>query len=181
MVRAPTVHLLTPRGLCGKRPSASADQCRVVLLVSLFCADRMRLTDLNEGLHTDCPECIILVLRYTDQTPQYTIRQGYPLGEDGDKYADGFLCGRCCLSGLRTPRPRMRASPTTSRCGSRGRRWSWEHDYGTDQAESLFSFVDAFGVSCECAVPSVHVAGECQIAHRINSHSIPDSSMIPHD
>jgi hypothetical protein len=52
----------------------------------------------------------------------------------------------------------MRASPTTSRCGSRGRRWSWEHDYGTDQAESLFSLVDAFGVSCESPVALVHAA-----------------------
>jgi hypothetical protein len=100
MVRAPTVHLLTPRGLCGKRPSASADQCRAVLLISLLCAGRKRLTDFNECLHADRPECIVLIFRYAHQTPQDTIRQGYPLGEDGDKYADRFLCWRCCLSGL---------------------------------------------------------------------------------
>jgi len=181
MARAPTVHLLAPRGLCEMRPFASADRCRVVLLISLFCADRTRLTDFNECLHADCPECIILVFRYTDQTPQYTIRQGYPLGEDGDKYADRFLCWRCCLSGLRAPRPRMRASPTTSRCGSRGRRWSWEHGYGTDQAEGLFSFVNAFGVSCKCPVSLVYAACNHDIAHRMNSHSIPDSSMMPHN
>jgi hypothetical protein len=100
MVRAPTVHLLSPRGLCGKRPSASADQCRVVLLISLLCAGRKRLTDFNERLHTYCPKCIVLIFRYAHQTPQNTIRQGYSLSEDGDKYADGFLCWRCGLSGL---------------------------------------------------------------------------------
>ena len=75
----------------------------------------------------------------------------------------------------------MRASPTTSRCGPRWRRWGWEYNDCTYEAKSLFSLVDAFGVPGECPVPLVHAAGERQDTYRMNSHSMPDSSMMPHD
>ena len=70
------------------RPSASADQYQAFLQISLLIVDRRRLTDFDESLHTYRPECIVLIFRYTDQTPYNPIRQGYPLSEDGDKYAD---------------------------------------------------------------------------------------------